>query len=120
MNTNKIFANLLAAEYAPKTSRKVIAMEKLDNKAKQPAVVFAYVFGITGTLMFCTGICLLTLCFAMPSSIQMLLGAFFGGVGLFVISFNCSLFKKILKRAKQRYAFEIVELAKEICGDDRY
>lgn len=118
MNTDKISAKLLAAEYASNTSRKVIALKKLDNKAKQPAVILAYIFGITGTLMFGTGIGLLTLYFVMPSSMRMFLGVLFLVVGLFAIFFNCSLFKKILKKAKRRYAFEIVELAKEICEDD--
>lgn len=120
MNTDKICAKLIAAEYAPKTSRKAIALKKLDNKAKQPAVVFSYIFGITGTLMFGTGICLLALYFIMPSFLRMFLGALLLVIGLLAISFNCSLFKKILKKEKQRYAFEIVELAKEICEDDIY
>lgn len=120
MNTDEIYAKLLAAEYAPKTSRKLIALRKLDKKAKQPAVIFAYIFGITAALIFGIGICLLTIYFITPTSSRLYLGLLFFAVGLFAMLFNCSLFKKILERVKQRYAFEIIELAKEICKCDIY
>lgn len=112
MNTDKIYAELLAAEYAPKTSRKVIALKKLDKRAKLPAVVVAYALGIASALLFGTGIYLLTW--------QLLLGLFFSAVGICIMLFNYSLFKKLREKAKQRYAFEIVEIAKEICGYDTY
>lgn len=37
MNTDKIYAEHLANEYAPKDDSKVIALRKLDAKAKLPA-----------------------------------------------------------------------------------
>lgn len=40
MNTDKIYAEHLANEYAPKDDSKVIALRKLDAKAKLPATVF--------------------------------------------------------------------------------
>ena len=36
MNTDKIYAEHLANEYAPKDTSKVIALKKLDAKAKLP------------------------------------------------------------------------------------
>lgn len=118
MNTDEIYAKLLAAEYAPKTSRKIIALRKLDRKAKQTAVTFAYIFGITAALIFGMGTCLLAIYFITPTSLRLHLCLLFFAVGFLAMSFNCPLFKKILKKAKQRYAFEIVELAKEICEYD--
>ncbi|MCD8161774.1 MAG: hypothetical protein LUE61_11620 [Clostridiales bacterium] len=58
MNTDKLYAESLASEYAPKDTSKVIALKKLDRKAKLPAVVFAYVFGIVGALVTGLGMCL--------------------------------------------------------------
>lgn len=46
MNTDKIYAESIAKEYAPKETSKVVALRKLDNKAKRPANIFAYTFGI--------------------------------------------------------------------------
>ena len=58
MNTDRIYAEQLANEYAPKNTSKVVALRKLDRKAKLPANVFAYSFGIVFTLIFGLGMCL--------------------------------------------------------------
>ena len=42
MNTDKIYAEQLANEYAPKDTSKVVALRKLDAKAKLPANVFTH------------------------------------------------------------------------------
>lgn len=46
MNTDKIYAESLANEYAPKDTSKVVALRKLDRKAKMPETIFTYTFGI--------------------------------------------------------------------------
>ena len=51
MNTDKIIAEKIASEYAPKKTSKVVALKKLDRKAKQTAEIFAYTFGIIGSLV---------------------------------------------------------------------
>lgn len=40
MNTDKIYAEQLANEYAPKDTSKVVALKKLDARAKLPANIF--------------------------------------------------------------------------------
>ena len=37
MNTDKIYAEQIANEYAPKDTSKIVALRKLDAKAKTPA-----------------------------------------------------------------------------------
>ena len=49
MNTDKIYAEQLANEYAPKDTSKVVALRKLDARAKLPATIFTYTFGIIPT-----------------------------------------------------------------------
>ena len=39
MNTDKIYAESIAKEYAPKDSSKIVALRKLDRKAKMPATI---------------------------------------------------------------------------------
>ena len=46
MNTDKIFAEAIANECAPKDTSKVVALRKLDRKAKRPAEIFAFTFGV--------------------------------------------------------------------------
>lgn len=58
MNTDKIYAEQLANEYAPKDTSKVIALRKLDARAKLPATIFTYTFGIITSLITGVGMCL--------------------------------------------------------------
>ena len=51
MNTDKIYAEQLANEYAPKDTSKVVALRKLDARAKLPATIFTYTFGIIAALV---------------------------------------------------------------------
>lgn len=58
MNTDKLYAEQLVNEYAPKDTSKVVALRKLDAKAKLPATVFVYTFGIITALIAGVGMCL--------------------------------------------------------------
>ena len=50
MNTDKIYAEHIANEYSVKKESKVIALKKLDKKAKLPANIFAYTNGVIMSL----------------------------------------------------------------------
>ena len=43
--------NDLPEEYAPKENSKIVALRKLDRKAKLPATIFTYTFGIISSLI---------------------------------------------------------------------
>ena len=58
MNTDKIFAESIANEYAPKDTSKVMALRKLDARAKLPSAIFTYSFGIIMSLVLGIGMCL--------------------------------------------------------------
>lgn len=114
MNTDKIYAEQLANEYAPKSTSKVVALRKLDKKAKMPANVFAFTFGTVFTLIFGTGMCLAMGQIGGGTTTSMILGIIIGIVGMAGIAVNYPIYKKLLKKGKDKYAFEIIELAKEI------
>ena len=108
MNTDKIYAETLASEYAPKDTSKVTALKKLDRKAKLPAEVFTYTLGILSALVMGLGMCL---------SMQVI-GAGTGMViGIIGMGVNYPIYKKKLEEGKKKYAFEILELAKEISNE---
>ncbi len=113
MNTDKTYAEALASEYAPKDASKVVALKKLDRKAKMPAAVFTYTFGICAALFMGLGMCL---CMQVIGSgtPMMVLGVVLGVVGIIAMSINYPLYRKILEKGKSQYAFEITQLAKEI------
>ena len=113
MNTDKIIAESIAKEYAPKDSSKLVALKKLDNKAKLPATIFTYSFGIISALIFGTGMCLAMQ--VIGSGIAgMVLGIAVGIAGLVCCGINYPIYKKMLEKGKAKYAFEIVELARQI------
>ena len=114
MNTDKIYAEQLANEYAPKDTSKVVALRKLDAKAKLPANVFTYTFGIITALVAGVGMCLSMKVIGNGSTAMLVLGVIVGIIGLLGMGVNYPIYKKLLAQGKRKYAFEIMELAKEI------
>ncbi len=114
MNTDKIYAEQLANEYAPKATSKVVALRKLDKRAKLPATVFTYTFGILTALIFGIGMCLAMGQIGSGTTGSFVLGILVGVLGMIGMGVNYPIYKKLLKNGKQKYAFEIMELAKEI------
>ena len=113
MNTDKIYAESIAKEYAPKDNSKIVALRKLDKKAKMPATIFTYTFGIISALVFGTGMCLAMQ--VIGSGITgMVIGIIVGIIGMIGCGVNYPIYKKILENGKKKYAYEIVELAREI------
>lgn len=88
MNTDKIIAEKIASEYASKKTSKVVALKKLDRKAKQTAEIFAYTFGII-----------------------------IGLIGIFGVSINYFIYKKLIAKGKEKYGSDISRLAKEIVNE---
>lgn len=114
MNTDKIYAEQLANEYAPKDTSKVVALKKLDARAKLPATVFTYTFGIIAALVTGVGMCLSMDMIGNGTTAMFILGVIIGIIGLLGMGINYPIYKKMLNKGKQKYAFEIMELAKEI------
>lgn len=114
MNTDKIYAEQLANEYAPKNDSKVIALRKLDTRAKLPATIFTYTFGIISALITGIGMCLSMGVIGHSTTMVFALGVVIGIIGLSGMGVNYPVYKKMLAKGKQKYAFEIMELAKEI------
>ena len=114
MNTDKIYAEHLANEYAPKDTSKVIALRKLDAKAKLPANIFTYSLGIVSSLVLGVGMCLSMKVIGSGSPTMVALGIVLGLLGFAGMGANYPIYKKLLAKGKQKYAFEIMELAKKI------
>ena len=113
MNTDKILAESIAKDYAPKESSKIVALKKLDNKAKLPATIFTYSLGIISALVFGTGMCLAMQVIGSGLA-GMVLGIIIGIIGLIGCGINYPIYKKMLQKGKAKYAYEIVELARQI------
>ena len=114
MNTDKIYAEQLANEYAPKDTSKVVALRKLDAKAKRPASIFTYTLGVISALVLGIGMCLAMGQIGSGTTGSFVLGIVIGIIGIVGMGVNYPIYKHILESGKKKYAFEIMELAKEI------
>lgn len=118
MNTDKIYAEQIANEYAPKKTSKVLALKKLDQKAKKPAEIFTYTFGIIFALILGTGMSLCMGAIGTKTILSMVIGVVVGVVGLIGCGINYPIYKKILQKGKQKYGSDIIRLAKEISEEE--
>ena len=113
MNTDKIYAEHIANEYSKKETTKVKQLKKLDAKAKNPANIFGYTFGIFSALVLGTGMCLAM--GVIGSGVGALVAGIIIGIGGIVGGgVNYPIYKKLLEKGKNKYGSDILELAKEI------
>ena len=114
MNTDKIIAEKIAGEYAPKTTSKVTALKKLDRKARLGAEIFGFTFGIVFSLVMGTGMSFAMGVIGDGSITTFIVGIIIGLFGILGVSINYPIYKKILNKGKMKYGSDIVQLAKEI------
>lgn len=118
MNTDKIYAEQIANEYAPKEDSKVKALRRLDAKAKNPANIFGFSFGISSSLVLGTGMSLAMGVIGGGSPLMMALGIVIGCLGILGVSINYPIYKTILAKSKEKYAADIIRLAGEIANEE--
>ncbi len=114
MNTDKIFAEAIANEYAPKETSKVIALKKLDRKAKAGANIFGYTFGTISAMILGVGMCLCMNQIGDGSTLSFVAGIVIGILGIIGVSINYPIYMKMKKHGMEKYASDIMVLAKEI------
>ena len=107
MNTDKIYAEQIANEYAPKKTSKVVALRKLDQKAKRPTEIFTFTFGIVFSLILGTGMSLCMGAIGGGTTLSMVIGVIVGIIGLIGCGINYPIYKKMLEKNKQKYASSI-------------
>lgn len=120
-NDQTFMAQKIRSQYMEKESTELDALRGLDTKVKKPANIFAYVFGIIGSLVLGTG-----MSFAMnviePGTYfgitigesMMIPGIIIGIIGIFMVSICYPLYKRILNSRKKKYANQILELSEKI------
>lgn len=114
MNTDKLYAEQIANEYAPKDTSKVVALRKLDKRAKLPATIFTYTFGIFAALVLGVGMCFSMGMLGSGTTALFVFGVALGIIGLIGMGINYPIYRRLLKNGKQKYAYDIMQLAKEI------
>ena len=117
MNTDKIYAEAVANEYSVKTATKVTALKKLDQKVKLFPTVFTFTFGIVSALILGVGMCFVLGVLTEIGSVSMAVGIVVGLLGIAGMSLNYPIYKRILTKRKEKYAGDIISLAKEIADE---
>lgn len=117
MNTDKIYAEAIANEYSVKTATKVTALKKLDQKVKLFPTVFTFTFGIVSALILGLGMCFVLGVLTEIGSVSMAVGIVVGLLGIAGMSLNYPIYKRILTKRKEKYAGDIISLAKEIADE---
>ena len=118
MNTDKIYAESIANEYSTKKTSKVVALKKLDRKAKLGPNVFTYTFGVISALLLGVGMCLSMKIIGDGSAAMTAVGVVVGVIGIAGASLNYAIYKKMLEKNKQKYADDIIALAKQIAEEE--
>lgn len=116
MNAEKLYAESIVKEYAPKDQSKIAALRKLDRRAKMPANVFAYAFGIGSSLLAGLGMSLAMQVIGSGTG-MLVLGIILGVIGFACMGVTYPIYKRLLEKGRKEYAYEIVRLAKEIAED---
>lgn len=112
MNTDKIYAESIAKEYAPKDNSKIVALRKLDAKAKTPANIFTYTFGIIMALIAGTGMSLSMQVIGgtVPLTILGIVVGIIGFIGMGVNGVYKNLFNDIFNPVLTRFDFPEKEM----------
>lgn len=101
----------ILSSYKLREETKLEKLKRLDKSTKNPARIFAYIFGIIGSLVLGTG-----MCFAMQvlTQLSIVTGIVIGLIGVLIVAINYPLYKKLLRHAKNKNAKEIINLSNEI------
>lgn len=97
--------------YETREVSKAERLEALDKKVHAPAKIFAYIFGSVATLVFGTGMCL---CLnVIGTALHPAIGIAVGVAGMALCGLNYLLYKKILKKSKEKHKDEVLKLCEE-------
>lgn len=97
----------IRAQYNEHTETDLEKLKSPDKKAKLPANIFAYAFGIVGALVLGTGMRLAME--VIGSGAMKTVGIVIGIAGIAMAAVNYFLWKKLAERGKRKYASQILE-----------
>lgn len=123
-NDQEFLVQKIRTQYTEKEHTQIDELKALDAEVKRPANIFAYIFGVIGSLVMGIG-----MTFSMDvieagtyfgitiAENMMVPGIIIGLVGILMVSINYSIYKRILASRKKKYADKIFALSDKIMGD---
>lgn len=110
---NEKYAEKLIHEYSVKEETKLDELKALDKKVKKPALIFAYIYGILGSLILGVGMCLAMQIIG-TGIVLMIVGIIIGLVGILMVSTTYPIYHKFLENRKNAYRDEILAKSNEL------
>lgn len=104
----------ICGRYATRERSKLDELKALDKRARMPATVFAYIFGVVATLVLGTGMCLVLKAIGQTLSFARPLGIAIGCVGTVCMSANYFIYCVMRNAGKKKYGERIVSLGNEL------
>ncbi len=118
INAQQFMAQKIRTQYMEKQATELDELRELDKKVKQPANVFAYIFGSLAAIIMGGGMSLIMTDIAETIGVAepMLPGIMIGLVGMFMAIINYPIYKGILGNRKKKYAEQILKLSDKVLG----
>lgn len=124
-NDQDFLVQKIRTQYTEKENTQLDELKALDKKVKKPANVFAYTFGIIGSLVLGSGMSLAMnviepgTYFGITINENMMLpGILIGLLGIAMVGANYPIYKAILNSRKNKYAAEIISLSNKIMKEN--
>lgn len=102
-------------DYTDKEPNKIDELKALDKKVHLPVNIFAYTFGCISVLILGVGMCLSMK--VIGASLNIALGIVIGIVGIALCISNYFIYKRILKKRKNKYANAILALCDDVSSN---
>lgn len=123
-NDQEFLVQKIRTQYTEKENTQLDALKALDKKVKKPANIFAYTFGVIGSLVLGSGMSLAMnviepgTYFGITISENMMLpGIIIGILGIVMVIINYPIYKRILNSRRNKYAGKIIALSDEILSE---
>ena len=115
-NDQQFIAQKIRTQYMEKEPSELDALRALDARAKRPALIFAYVYGIIGALVMGIGMSLLMtdVGAVLGMTNTTVTGVVIGAIGMLMVLVNYPFYKCFLGSRKQKYSAEIIKLSDNI------
>lgn len=109
------YAEQMIRQYGVHEEKDIDRLRKLDRKAKRPAEIFAYIYGVVSVLLLGVGLCL---------SLGVIgdifpLGVVLGIAGIAMAVSTYFIYKKMFESAKKKHSAEILRLSSEVLNEDK-
>ena len=109
-------AQMIRAQYLPKTENALDELKQLDRKVKRPPAVFAYVFGSFSAIIMGGGMSLVMTDIGsmLGMAETQIPGVVIGIAGMVMAIINYPVYKRVLADRKTKYAEQIITLSDKL------